>query len=358
MKKLWQTLAWALIAGIALTTTTTFAQATQAKQKQEKQEKEQDQEPELSVDELMQEAQGAFRRGEMDEAIEMIYKAHEAYPDDIRVSLTYLSATQQQASQLSQNERVDGNDYYYKSAKVAREIMNRDDLPEGAESLIATCIYNEACSLGVDGKKDEAVKVLKEAFEYGFDKYDLAREDSDFGDLLETDEYQKLVDDAEKSKNTGKLKRLMAQMKDFEPFEFDFVIDTMDADELTLESLRGKIVIVDLWSTSAPGSRKETRALVKLKTEHEDKLEIVGMAFERGDDDEAYDAVEKYISRNDINYPCSLGDEDIRDQLPDFEQYPTKVFIDAEGTVRFVKAGESTFEELETIVKSIAETDE
>lgn len=354
MKYYWHRFALALAFTLAGGALTTFAQETE--QKEEKKQEQGDQE-ELSLQERMEEVQQAAQ-GEFKDAVELLAEVHKDFPDEIGVTLTYITATQQLASQLSDVERVDGNEWYYKSAKVAREVMNSDELPDGARDLIATAIYNEACSFGVDGEKDKAMKVLKEAFDYGFDKYELASEDSDFGDLLETDEFKELVASAEKSLAKTIIKKLKTKMDKFESFDFDFIIDSLDADEISLESLKGKIVIVDFFNSQNRVSRGESEALVQLKKDHSDKVEIIGMAFEDGDDDEAFDQVDTFIQKNEVNYPCTLGDEEIRDQLPKFESYPTKVFIDAEGKVRFVKEGASSLEELEFIVNELSSDDE
>lgn len=347
MKYYWQHFALALALICPSGALTTFAQDAE-----QKEEKKQEDQQELSLQERMEEVQEAAR-GDFKDAVELLAEVHKDFPDEIGVTLAYITSTQQLAAQLSDVKRVDGNEWYYKSAKVAREVMNSDELPEAAKDLIATAIYNEACSYGVDGEKDKAMKVLKEAFDYGFDKYELASEDSDFGDLLETDEFKELVANAEKSLAKTILSKLKSSMDEFESFDFDFVIDTLDADEVSLESLEGKIVIVDFFTTQNRISRSEVEALVQLKANHDDKIEIIGMAFEEGDDDDAFDQVVKYIEDNGVNYPCTLGDDEIRDQLPDFESYPTKVFIDAKGKVRFVKDGATSLEQLEFIVKEL-----
>lgn len=331
-----------------------FAQTDDKQEQSGDQDKtqEQDQDDRLTVQERMQEAM-QVAQDDRDKGVEMIGKIYEDFPEDERVGLTYVQATQQLASTLSRKSRPDGNEYYYKSAKVARKVMKDKDLPDPARPLIATALYNEACSWGVDGEKEKALQGLKDAFEFGFDKYDLAISDSDFGDLLETDEFKKIVADAQKSATTRSVESIQAAMAKFKSFDFDFEVDSLDNETITKESLRGKIVIVDFWGTWSPESREESKALVKLKTDFADKLEIIGLAYERGDDEEAYDAVVKFMKRNKVNYPCGLGDEELQDQLPDLESYPTKVFIDAEGNVRFMKTGPSTYQELEVIVNEL-----
>lgn len=293
-----------------------------------------------------------------DEAIDLLKKVYKDYPENERVGLTLVQLTQQVGSQKSQVKREDGNPYYYDSAKIARQVMKDEDFPEQGRSLIATAIYNEACSLGVDGKKEEAMAVLEEAFDIGFDKYDLAISDVDFGDLLETDEFKKLVADARGGASERGLKALAREMEKFETFDFELETEDLDGDAISLSDMKGKIVVVNFWATWVPASAAEVPALIKLKKEFGDKLEVVGLAYERGDDDEAYDQVVAFMEKNNVNYPCTLGDEETQELLPEFTAFPTTVFIGKDGKVGFVSAGRTSFSRFELIVKKLLEADE
>lgn len=358
MKYYWFPLALIILVGsIATSAMATLPSMTIAQDADSKQEDDQEDQDDLSLAERMEEVQAAAG-ADFEKAVELLEEVHNDFPDEFEVTVSYIVATQQLASQRSQGERVDGNEFYYKSAKVAREIMNNEDLEDDVRSLIATAIYNEACSFGVDGKKEDAMKVLKEAFDYGFDKYDLATNDKDFGDLLETDEFKELVSNAEKSLADVIKDKLLKKIENFESFDFDFTVDTLDAEEVSLESLKGKMVVVNFFSARASGSRGDAQSLMKLKSEHPDEIEVVGLAYEAGDDDEAFDIVQRFIDRNELNFPCTLGDEDILEQLPELGDNPVKVFIDEEGTVRFAKSGTSSFDELELIIGQLKSEDE
>ncbi len=361
MKKVFQFILFtALVAAPCFSIpTSVIAQETEEKAESKQEE---EQEEELSVQERMQEAMMLFQDEEFDEALEMVEAIYSDNPEDERVGLTLVQVQQQIGSMMSQEERVKGNKYYYASGKTARKVMKDPDVPEPALGLIAQAIYNEACCYGVDGETEKAMKSLEEAFELGFSEFELAETDSDFGDMLETDEYQDLLEkyrgiaeEKEKQAKMRELEELKTEIADFESFDFDFNTDNMDGDEITLSQYSGKMVIVDFWGTWCPPCRAEIPHYIELKKKYADQLEIVGLAYERGADEDAIDKVVEFMEDNDINYECALGDEDTRDLVPDFRGYPTTLFIDGEGKVRYMKVGASDYDKLETIVKVILE---
>ena len=55
---------------------------------------------------------------------------------------------------------------------------------------------------------------------------------------------------------------------------------TLQGEQVTMDSLRGKVVLVNFWATSCPGCIKEMPALVKVYNKyHEQGLEIIAVAM-------------------------------------------------------------------------------
>jgi thiol-disulfide isomerase/thioredoxin len=135
---------------------------------------------------------------------------------------------------------------------------------------------------------------------------------------------------------------------------FAFALKTSDifGKTLDLASLRGKVVLVDLWGTWCPPCRKEIPHLVQLKTKFGRKgLEIVGVNFERVTSaDAAIKLVRKARGELKINYRCVLGTDAIRNQIPDFRGYPTMLILARDGQVHSKLVGYHSYEQLEEIV--------
>ncbi len=133
-----------------------------------------------------------------------------------------------------------------------------------------------------------------------------------------------------------------------------FALNTPDifGKKFDLASLRGKVVLVDMWGTWCPPCRKEVPHLVQLKTKYGRKgLEIVGVNFERvAEPSAAIKLVRKARGELKINYRCVLGTDEIRNQVPDFRGYPTLLIVTRDGQVHSKLVGYHSYEQLEEIV--------
>ncbi len=343
------------IIGGGFVSQTSVAVQDSAEKKDDKQDKE---EKEASLIERMEGAIRLMRLGDEEEGVEMIREISEDHPDDIRVALTLIQALQQVGLSKAQEERSLGNEYFYESAKLARKIKDNEDFPPPAIELVAQCVYNEACTFAIDGKNDEALKSLKESFELGFSDIDLAETDSDFGDLLEADEFKAIIKEAVKKAAAKKIEELKKSVAEFEPYEFDFDLQDVDGDNIKKVDFKGKVLIVDLWGTWCPPCRREIPSFIKLKKNYRGKLDVVGIAYERADDDEeALENVQEFMEDHDMNYRCALGTKELKAQIPDMRGYPTTLFIDATGKVRMELVGFRTYAELELVFKEIMKED-
>jgi thiol-disulfide isomerase/thioredoxin len=123
-----------------------------------------------------------------------------------------------------------------------------------------------------------------------------------------------------------------------EPFAPDFSIVTLDGQRISLESLRGKTVLLDFWGTWCPPCRAATPDLVRLANKHAERpFVIVGVS---SDQDEK--VVHDYVQKNRMSWPQFV---DLQRQLHrafNVSVFPTYVIIDEEGIVRGRRSAYST----------------
>jgi thiol-disulfide isomerase/thioredoxin/Ni/Co efflux regulator RcnB len=315
--------------------------------------------PELR--ELFAEAQGFLRDGDYEEGLDVLRKARKFYPKNAQVSLALMQVLQQVGLQNAEEDRKAGNKYFYESAEIAREVLKDKKIPARFRPLMASQIYNEACSLAVEGKDEKALKVLQESFAAGFDNFELAREDEDFGELLEKAEFKKIVDEAEKAAKDRAKKELekkvaatLKEMQDFKSFDFNFELKSSTGDDVKLADYEGRFLIVDFWGTWCGPCIAEIPHFIKLKKTYQEKgLDIVGIAYENTEDaDEAAEMVNKFIKQRKVNYPSLIGDNETSSQV-DLDGYPTTLFIGKDGIVKFKLVGYHQYEVLEAVAKEL-----
>jgi len=135
----------------------------------------------------------------------------------------------------------------------------------------------------------------------------------------------------------------------------EYQATTLQGEAVTLASLQGKPVLLNLWATWCAPCRYETPFLQALYEERgPDGLEIVGVSMDTGD---AKDLIEEFIEEYGVTYTI-LADP----QMVGMEAYqvlglPATFLIDREGVLRWMKFGpvsetdQSFLNALESVLK-------
>ncbi len=136
--------------------------------------------------------------------------------------------------------------------------------------------------------------------------------------------------------------------------EFAGIEGWINSDPLTLEGLRGKVVLIDFWTYSCINCLRTLPYIKQWDETYRDKgLVIVGVhtpefAFERERSN-----VEGAVERLGLEYPVALD--------PDFgtwtawnnRYWPAKYIVDRFGRVRFAHFGEGEYEKTEEVIRTL-----
>ena len=110
----------------------------------------------------------------------------------------------------------------------------------------------------------------------------------------------------------------------------DFTLKTLEGEEVTLTSLKGKVVLLDFWATWCGPCREAIPHLVALHKRYQEKgLVVIGMSADKGEGD----VVRRFVQSMDIPYPIMIAPEDVMRGYG-VTALPTTVFIDREGRIR------------------------
>jgi len=115
---------------------------------------------------------------------------------------------------------------------------------------------------------------------------------------------------------------------DFAP---DFKLNDLDGKPLSIAAAHGKVVLLNFWATWCGPCREEIPDLVGLQAKYKDGLQIVGISVD--DDQDAAEAVEKFVDESRINYPVALASPEVRMQYGGITALPTSFVLDTEGRV-------------------------
>ncbi len=117
----------------------------------------------------------------------------------------------------------------------------------------------------------------------------------------------------------------------------DYAAVTLEGDTVSLASLRGEVVLLNLWATWCTPCREETPYLQEIFEEHRDRgFRVVGVSMDtRGQ----ADAVRMFVDEYDVGYTI-LHDPAMRGMdLYQALGLPATFLIDRDGTLRWLRFG-------------------
>ncbi len=109
----------------------------------------------------------------------------------------------------------------------------------------------------------------------------------------------------------------------------EFQLTTLDGKPLSLESERGKVVLLNFWATWCGPCRAEIPDLIALQERYAGKLQIIGLMV---DEDDA-GVVKQVVARTGINYPVAMTSPEIRIKYGGIAALPTSFVLDTQGRV-------------------------
>ena len=125
---------------------------------------------------------------------------------------------------------------------------------------------------------------------------------------------------------------------------------TLDGKDFTLNSLRGKYVLIDFWGIWCGPCVAEMPTLKKYSKKYADKLTILGI--NSGD---TKDKIIDFVKKNNYNWQQVMSGKDSDNLVLKFNVagFPTKFIIDPDGKIlyRFTGDSEKSFAKLDELLK-------
>jgi thiol-disulfide isomerase/thioredoxin len=119
----------------------------------------------------------------------------------------------------------------------------------------------------------------------------------------------------------------------------DIELDLLGGERATLLNWVGQPLVINFWATWCAPCLREIPLLTEFQaSQANDGAQIIGIAVDRAD------AVAKFVTTQDLNYPVLVGQSDAMELAggfgTDFFALPFTVFADAAGRVLAVHTGE------------------
>ncbi len=139
---------------------------------------------------------------------------------------------------------------------------------------------------------------------------------------------------------------LLEQGVDAPPFELTSV---QDDEPLSLESLRGKLVLLDFWSTSCPPCLRQMRDLEVIHQRMSDQ-DVVVLGINTEGASPAF--LRRFIEEQSVGYPVLMDRGVVSDRYR-VTTLPTLYLIDREGKIRWSHVGYTSHEDLEQRIREL-----
>jgi cytochrome c biogenesis protein CcmG/thiol:disulfide interchange protein DsbE len=124
----------------------------------------------------------------------------------------------------------------------------------------------------------------------------------------------------------------------------------LDGSVIGSDSLRGRVVLVNVWATWCLPCRAEMPLLEAMHRRHRDKgFAMIGLSVDRGPESE----VRTFLTERGISYPVGIVPDDFLNVFGGVRGYPTSFLIDRAGVVRHAVIGPLAPASLELAVRRL-----
>jgi thiol-disulfide isomerase/thioredoxin len=128
----------------------------------------------------------------------------------------------------------------------------------------------------------------------------------------------------------------------------------INSEPVKLETLRGRVVLVDFWTFGCYNCRNTLPTLKRFDDTYRTRgLTIIGVHSPEFDREKRIDEVRREISSLGIKYPVVTDNDYDTWRAFNVEAWPTVVILDKRGRIRFTHIGEGLYQEQENIIKEL-----
>ncbi len=145
----------------------------------------------------------------------------------------------------------------------------------------------------------------------------------------------------------------------------DFALQNLQGRKISLDSYKGKAVLINFWATWCGPCKVETPWLIELRNKYASQgFEVIGISTE-GDDLKADDkagwakqkaAIAKFVDEEHMPYPVLVNGDSLSQTYGGLDAMPTSFYVDRKGKVVAAQMGLSSESEMESnIQKALAD---
>ncbi len=111
----------------------------------------------------------------------------------------------------------------------------------------------------------------------------------------------------------------------------DFELQKLDGKTMNLESLKGKVVFINLWFTRCAPCIEEMPTLNELQDAYKDRVEFISITFDNAD------MVRKFLSKREFKFQHLVNANKFLNEDLKNREYPINLIMDKSGTITYLR---------------------
>jgi len=128
----------------------------------------------------------------------------------------------------------------------------------------------------------------------------------------------------------------------------------INSDPLTLEKLRGHVVLVEFWTFGCDNCRNTLPSVKEWDARYRERgLTIIGVHTPETASEYVIESVRREVPSLGIKYPVVTDNDYKTWKAYGVEAWPTIFVLDKQGRIRWLHVGEGRYEETENVIKTL-----
>lgn len=138
--------------------------------------------------------------------------------------------------------------------------------------------------------------------------------------------------------------------------EFVGITNWLNSDPLTMQQLKGKVVLVDFWTYTCINCIRTLPYVTSWYEKYKDQeFVVVGVHTPEFEFEKKTENVEVAIKQYNIRYPVAQDNNYATWNAYNNQYWPAKYLVDADGNIRYAHFGEGKYQETEMAIKKLLE---
>jgi len=132
-------------------------------------------------------------------------------------------------------------------------------------------------------------------------------------------------------------------------------LNTVGGEPLTLEDLRGRVVLVEFWTFACGNCQRTLPFLRRVHQRYQPGFTVVGVHTPEFQFERSAQNVERAVREQGLEYPVGLDNDYAAWNAYGNRYWPTLYLLDGAGEVRHTQIGEGGYERTESAIRALLE---